>query len=94
MLCVYNDESPVLARKRWKRETQHSTIETSPDALVYNNQPSRHPQMYMCNGDAANEIDEAVDVRPEEYIHWKELNNYYHSFVSMSAGVPMLQHTK
>lgn len=65
-----------------------------PDALVYNNQPSRHPQMYMCNGDAANEIDEAVDVRPEEYIHWKELNNYYHSFVSMSAGVPMLQHTK
>ena len=73
---------------------EENDAETSPDALVYNNQPSRHPQMYMCNGDAANEIDEAVDVRPEEYIHWKELNNYYHSFVSMSAGVPMLQHTK
>ena len=39
-------------------KTQHSTIETSPDA--YNNQPSCQ---YMCMVMVANEIDEAVDVR-------------------------------
>jgi len=71
--------------------------ETSPDALVYNNQPSRHPQMYMCNGDAANEIDEAVGRCPSgggsTYIGKNSTTRYYHSFVSVSAGVPMLQHT-
>jgi len=42
-------------------KTRHSTIETSPDA--YNNQPSCQ---YMCMVMVANEIDEAVDVRPGE----------------------------
>ena len=62
-------------------KTRQSTIETSPDA--YNNQPSCQ---YMCMVMVANEIDEAVDVRPGELK--KELNNYYHSFVAVSAGVP------